>query len=72
MFTDKHERLALLIATAIFGLVGIVQFWRAFAQIPVSFGAQPIPVWISFLAGFVAISMAVWLGKILKHHRPLV
>lgn len=72
MFSNKKERLALCIAACIFGLVGIVQLWRAFAQIPVVFGAQSIPVWISFVIGLAAISMAFWLGNILLRHRPLV
>ena len=72
MFTDKKERLALVIATCIFALLGIVQFWRAFAAIPLVFGAMTIPTWISFIIGLAALLMAFWLGSIVRRHRPMV
>jgi sterol desaturase/sphingolipid hydroxylase (fatty acid hydroxylase superfamily) len=72
MFFPKNERLALCIAAGIFAIVGLLQFWRFLAQIPIMFGTQSIPIWLSLVVGVAALSMAFWLGAILRHHRPLV
>jgi hypothetical protein len=72
MLFPKNERLGLCIAAGIFAVVGLVQFWRFLAQIPIMFGAQSIPIWPSLLIGVGALFMAFWLGAIVRHHRPLV
>lgn len=72
MFSSKNERLALMFATAIFAILGVVQFWRAIAQVPVTLGDQTIPTWVSFIIGLAALTMAFWLGKILRDHRPMI
>lgn len=51
MLFVKNERLGLLVATVLFGVIGLAQFWRAFAGIPVSFGEQIVPLWVSFIVG---------------------
>ncbi len=69
MFSDKNERLALMIATCIFTFLGLFQLWRAFAQIPVVVGALMVPIWPSLVVGLAALFMAFWLGSIWRHHR---
>ena len=72
MFREKNERLALVISTAIFGILGLFQLFRALAQVPVSVGDQAVPAWVSIIIGMAALTMAFWLGKILRDHRPLI
>jgi hypothetical protein len=72
MLSTKNERLALLISTVIFSVFAIAQLWRAFANIPVEFGGQVVPVWVSLLAGLVSLAMAFWMGVLLKQRRPLI
>lgn len=72
MFSDRKERMGLVIASIIFAVGGLVQLWRAFGQVPVTFGATVVPIWLSFIVGVIALGMAFWLFSILRHHRPLV
>jgi hypothetical protein len=72
MMSTKNERMALLVSTAIFTIVAIAQLWRAFANIPVVFNGQPIPVWTSLLVGLLSAAMALWTGMVLKQRRPLI
>jgi hypothetical protein len=50
-----------LLAALIFALVGILQIVRAVTSLPVVVGQTSIPVWASWLAGGIAITLA-WLG----------
>ncbi|HEY9715531.1 MAG TPA: hypothetical protein V6C72_18800 [Chroococcales cyanobacterium] len=70
--TTKNERLGLLLATVIFAIIGCAQLWRGFANIPVQFNGNAIPDWISFVAGSVALVMAFWMNRIMRHHRPMI
>lgn len=69
MFTEKSERLALLIATIIFGLLGVFQLFRAVAGIAVTVGTFSVPLWASVVVGCIALFMAFWFGG-LARHRP--
>lgn len=72
MFSTRNERLGLLVATALFALLGILQLCRALANVPVSVGGSSIPIWASVIAAIVMLGMAVWLGALLNRRRPLV
>jgi len=73
MFRDKrNERLGLLTSVIIFGLVGIVQLWRALAHVSLQFGGHAVPIWLSAIVGVLALLMAFWLGAILRRSRPVL
>jgi hypothetical protein len=72
MISTKNERTALLVSTIIFAVVAVVQLWRAFANIPVEFNGQLVPVWTSLLIGLGSAAMACWTGLLLKRRRPLI
>ena len=71
MFSEKNERLALLIATIIFGTLGVFQLYRAAAGLIVSVGGTMVPLWASVLIGCAALFMAFWLGGFLRKHKPV-
>ena len=73
VFKDKkNERLGLLLATAIFGLVAIVQLWRAATGVSVVLGSFSVPIWLSVVVGCAMLLMSYWMVMILRHHRPLI
>jgi hypothetical protein len=73
MFGNKsNERLGLLVSMIIFGLIGLVQLWRALAGVSVEFGGHSIPLWFSALIGLAALAMACWMGAILRRNRPII
>jgi hypothetical protein len=72
MIFTKRERLGLLLTTAIFTFIGAVQLWRAVSGVSVMFNGSYIPDWVSVIVGIFALSMAVWMGSILRHHRPII
>lgn len=73
LFRDKkNERVGLLLAAVIFGLVALVQLWRGFTGVPVDFGGHVIPIWPSFLVGALALLMCFWMALILRRNRPLL
>jgi len=72
MFSERNERLALVIATVIFGVLGVFQLYRAATGLTVVVGGTMLPVWPSFLVGCAALFMAFWLGGCLRHHKPTV
>jgi len=73
IFRDKkNERIGLLIATVMFGLIALLQLWRAFAGVSVVFDGHAVPVWISAVLGLVALFMAFWMGMILRQNRPVL
>jgi hypothetical protein len=55
-----------LLVAIIFGLVAIAQIARAVMKVPVTVGQTLIPIWISWVAGAVAIILA-WLGYSATH-----
>lgn len=73
LFKDKKTgRVGLLVATVIFGIVGIAQLWRAFYGIPIAFNGAAIPLWVSLAVGSLALFMSFWMVQILRHNRPLI
>ena len=73
IFRDqKNERNCLIIATVVFGLIGMVQLWRAFAGLAIDVGGQAVPLWLSGVVGIFALFLAFWMGTILRRHRPLL
>jgi hypothetical protein len=73
LFKDKKtERVGLLVATVIFGLIGLMQLWRAFSGTPAELGGTAIPIWVSLVVGSMALFMSFWMGQILKHNRPII
>jgi hypothetical protein len=49
------------LAGVIFGVVAILQLWRALAGWPVTIGQTAIPVWASWVAFVIAGGLA-WIG----------
>jgi uncharacterized membrane protein len=73
LFRDKkNERLGLLIAVGIFGLVAIMQLWRTFAGISLQFDGHSVPIWISAIIGIVALVMSFWMAAIARRIRPIL
>ena len=73
LFKDKKtERVGLLVATVIFGVIRLTQMWRAFAGVPVALNGSSVPVWISLVVGCLALFMSFWMGQILRHNRPII
>jgi hypothetical protein len=73
MFRDKkNERLGLLLSVIIFGAIAMLQLWRAFSGVPVELNGHTVPIWLSIVAGAVALVMSCWMGMILRHNRPLL
>jgi hypothetical protein len=68
----KNERIGLLLAAVIFGLVAIMQLWRAFTGLSVEFGGHTVPIWLSAIAGTTALLMSFWMALILHRHRPIL
>jgi hypothetical protein len=65
---EKNDRLGLLLAAAIFGLVGIVQLVRALAGLPVELAGYAVPIWPSIFVGVAALFMSFWLRAISYRH----
>jgi len=72
MFSTKNERSALLVSLVIFAIAGLMQLYRGFAQIPVTFNGHAVPTWPSLLVGVLLLAMAFWMGVLLKHRRPIL
>lgn len=73
LFKDKKtERVGLLVATVIFGVIGLVQLWRVFTGTTAALGGTTIPVWVSLVMGCLALFMSFWMGQILRHNRPII
>jgi hypothetical protein len=73
VFKDKkNERLGLLLAAGIFGLVALVQLWRAATGGSVVFDGFSVPIWLSVVVGFAMLLMSYWMGVILHRHRPIL
>lgn len=73
VFKDKKsERIGLLVATVIFGIIGVAQLWRAFSGVPIAFNGSAVPVWVSLVVGCLALFMSFWMGQILRHNRPII
>jgi|LakMenEpi03Aug12_release.lakeMendotaPanAssembly.Ray.scaffolds.fasta_scaffold1367014_2 hypothetical protein len=68
MFFSKNDKMGLAIATLLFALIAIGQFWRALSQTPVVLADHSVPIWPSLIAGTVAAIMAIWLGRMLQRH----
>ena len=66
MFSARNERLALLLSTIIFAIVGLFQFFRFFTHMAVTVGGHHIPTWPSLIIGAVLLFMAFWLGGFAK------
>ncbi len=49
-----------LVSGTIFGIVAVIQAWRAVNQWPVQVGPIAVPVWFSWVAVFVAGGLCVW------------
>jgi hypothetical protein len=52
-----------MLAAALFAIISALQFVRALAGWPVTVGGTMIPVWVSWIAFFVAGALA-WIGFI--------
>jgi hypothetical protein len=50
----------IVVSGAIFALVAVAQFLRAFNQVPVQLGGVEVPVWVSWVAVVVAGSLSAW------------
>jgi hypothetical protein len=68
----KNSRMGLLLAVIIFGLIAMLQLWRAFAGVSVEFGGHFVPIWLSVVVGVAALLMSFWMGLILRRHRPIL
>jgi hypothetical protein len=55
-----------LLVTLIFALVAILQIVRAVTRLRVTIGETDIPVWVSWVAGGVAVALA-YLGYLAAH-----
>ena len=49
-----------LVSGIIFGVVAVIQAWRAVNQWPVQVGPIAVPVWFSWIAVLVAGGLCVW------------
>ena len=49
-----------LISGIVFGVVAVIQAWRAVNQWPVQVGPIAVPVWFSWIAVLVAGGLCVW------------
>jgi hypothetical protein len=68
VFKDKkNDRLGLILAAVIFGLVGLVQLLRALAGVPVELAGYSVPIWPSLVVGTAALFMSFWMRAILQH-----
>jgi hypothetical protein len=73
VFRDKkNSRLGLLLAVIIFGLIAMIQLWRAFAGVSIELGGHYVPIWCSAIVGSASLLMCVWMGIILRRVRPLL
>ncbi|MEO7043354.1 MAG: hypothetical protein ABI035_13915 [Gemmatimonadaceae bacterium] len=61
------QRKYTLVSGVIFGLVALLQAFRALAQWPVQLGPISVPVWFSWLAAVVAGGLCVWAFKSRDH-----
>jgi len=68
----KSERLGLLLAAVVFGLIAMVQLWRAFAGASFELDGHLVPIWLSIIVGCAAMLMSFWMGVILRRQRPLL
>ena len=68
----KSERLGLLAAAVVFGLIALMQLCRAFTGASLDLDGHLVPIWISLLVGFAALVMSIWMGMILRRQRPLL
>jgi len=72
-FRDKkNSRLGLLFAVIMFGIIAMIQLWRAYAGVSVELGGHYMPIWLSAVIGAAALLMSVWMGVILRRSRPLL
>jgi hypothetical protein len=73
MFRDKKsERMGMLVAACMFGLIALVQLWRAATGISLQFDGHSVPIVFSVLVGLLSLFMALWMGLILRHNRPVL
>ncbi len=49
-----------LVSGSIFGVVALIQAWRAVNQWPVQVGPIAVPVWFSWVAVLVAGGLCAW------------
>jgi hypothetical protein len=49
----KNERVGLLLAALIFGVIAVVQLWRTFAGVSLDLDGHAVPVWLSAIVGIV-------------------
>jgi hypothetical protein len=68
----KNSRIGLLAAVIIFGLMSMLQLWRAFAGVSIEVGGHYVPIWISAIVGSVGLLMCFWMGAILRRLRPIL
>lgn len=54
----------LRVASAVFGLMGIVQLARALMGVGVSVGSHAVPLWPSAVAAVVLAALCVWLWRL--------
>ncbi len=64
---EKNDRLGLILAAVIFGLVGVVQLLRALTGAPVELAGYSVPIWPSLIVGIAALFMSFWMRAILGH-----
>lgn len=57
------------ISGVIFGVIALLQAWRAAMQLPVQVGTHEVPVVVSWVAAVVAGSLAVWAFRSTRVHR---
>ena len=48
------------VAGVVFGIIAVLQAYRAVMQIPVQIGATSVPVGVSWVAGVVMASLCFW------------
>jgi hypothetical protein len=50
----------LVVSGALFGVIALVQLYRAVTQLPVQIGSVEVPVWVSWVAAVVTGGLCTW------------
>lgn len=56
----------LTVSALVFAVVSLAHLLRAFNEWPLTFGAWPVPVGLSWLAAFVTAALSVWALSLLR------
>jgi hypothetical protein len=55
------KKIALETASAVFFVVSLLHLFRSLLKIPVTFGAIPIPMVVSWVGASASLALAIWM-----------